>query len=384
MSNNMNLQQEGEGETTHNPTDDNSNSDDIKDYESSPDIPSQDNKLIQSNINNVTDDGKDSDSDSDNEFEQDGDNETSHTNCPPKNNTSDNNDNENKNENHNENINNNPNRSNSNNNQSDKIFNKYNIPCIILVVFIAIYIAKYFESEETEPIPICSQIPDPNMKYKLECPKCDAYNNNGKCIIYVPYSAEQYTLDAKGINNELNDYECTNFLWDLDHNHILASGEDTSLLDMTFISAGREDIELTIYINRTDHKTGQLKYYKEKTCDINLIIYEAPFFGIDLGTTYSCIAYQKDKINAIGRRHTEAIVVDKKAMEYCIPSAVYFGQNMEILIGKSAMKKLKDDPKNVIYDIKRIIGRSSNDVAFTTFKRNHIFNITYDNKRVII
>ncbi len=43
--------------------------------------------------------------------------------------------------------------------------------------------------------------------------------------------------------------------------------------------------------------SGQLKYYKEKTCDLIIIIYEAPYFGIDLGTTYSCIAYQKPYIN---------------------------------------------------------------------------------------
>ncbi len=86
---------------------------------------------------------------------------------------------------------------NNNNNILNNVFihwlfnNNAQFICIMLVVFIAIYIAKYFKSKETEPIPMRSQIPDPNIK-------CDAYDNNGKCIIYVPYSAQQYTLNAEG------------------------------------------------------------------------------------------------------------------------------------------------------------------------------------------
>ncbi len=78
--------------------------------------------------------------------------------------------------------------------------------------------------------------------------------------------------------------------------------------------------------------------------------YEETILGIDLGTTYSCIAiWRNNKIeiipNEIGERTT--------------PSVVYFDTN-EILIGTPAKMKSKNNG-NKIYDAKRLIGRNYDD-----------------------
>ncbi len=47
------------------------------------------------------------------------------------------------------------------------------------------------------------------------------------------------------------------------------------------------------------------------------------YFGIDLGSTYSCIAYQKPYINrTTGQRDTNIVVMDQTNKR--MPSSVYF------------------------------------------------------------
>eukprot|EP01084_Bolivina_argentea_P281503 481642_1 len=143
-------------------------------------------------------------------------------------------------------------------------------------------------------------------------------------------------------------------------------------------------MNVTLLMNATTNPyTTQIK-----TCEMNLIFHDNPVFGIDLGTTYSCISYQDNTQNAYYRRHTHMVVADKKLNEYCVRSAVYFTYdkqgNKKTVIGPDAMNKLKDDPKNVFYDIKRIVGRSPNDKKFESFKKSHDFKILDDNKKVNI
>lgn len=70
--------------------------------------------------------------------------------------------------------------------------------------------------------------------------------------------------------------------------------------------------------------------------------------GIDLGTTNSCVAYMlADK----------AEVIPNSDGDRTLPSVVYIKGN-ELLVGKLAKRKAILEPKNVIFEVKRFIGRS--------------------------
>lgn len=77
--------------------------------------------------------------------------------------------------------------------------------------------------------------------------------------------------------------------------------------------------------------------------------------GIDLGTTNSLVAF----INPDGQPK----VINDTGKGVLVPSIVHFGQNAEPLVGNEAKEFLITDPQNTIFSVKRLLGRSYQDVA---------------------
>src|SRR5690606_38287394 len=74
--------------------------------------------------------------------------------------------------------------------------------------------------------------------------------------------------------------------------------------------------------------------------------------GIDLGTTNSCVAVlegDKPRVieNAEGTRTT--------------PSIVAYTEEGEVLVGQSAKRQSVTNPRNILYAVKRLIGRRFED-----------------------
>ena len=87
----------------------------------------------------------------------------------------------------------------------------------------------------------------------------------------------------------------------------------------------------------------------------------AKIFGIDLGTTYSCISY----VDEYGR----PVVVTNQESSPVTPSVVAFEEGGNVSVGQAAKGKLETDPSNVCSAIKRQMGRR--DYTFTAFGQDY-------------
>ena len=94
-----------------------------------------------------------------------------------------------------------------------------------------------------------------------------------------------------------------------------------------------------------DLKTGEVA--SEKKEDI--------IVGIDLGTTNSLIAYIKE-----GEPVTIKSGAGKNAL---VPSVIHFDAEGAVVVGDTARDRLITDPSNTIFSVKRLMGRSYDDVS---------------------
>jgi heat shock 70kDa protein 1/2/6/8 len=92
--------------------------------------------------------------------------------------------------------------------------------------------------------------------------------------------------------------------------------------------------------------------------------------GIDLGTTYSCVAVWKD--------NQVEIIANDQGMR-TTPSYVAFTDS-ERLIGQSAKNQAGSNPINTIYDAKRLIGRKFSEQGTQSDVKHFPFNVKADSQ----
>ena len=77
--------------------------------------------------------------------------------------------------------------------------------------------------------------------------------------------------------------------------------------------------------------------------------------GIDLGTTNSLVAYIVDG--------QAVILKNERNKHQLVPSVIHLAQDGETIVGDRAKPYLESDPERTIYSVKRLMGKSYNDLS---------------------
>src|SRR5215213_155626 len=81
--------------------------------------------------------------------------------------------------------------------------------------------------------------------------------------------------------------------------------------------------------------------------------------GVDLGTTNSLIA-------VIHPESKKPVVLKEHDGNALVPSVIYFNESGSVIVGDEAKNKLVTEPQNTVFSVKRLMGKSYNDVREQT------------------
>jgi len=99
-----------------------------------------------------------------------------------------------------------------------------------------------------------------------------------------------------------------------------------------------------------------------------------PAIGIDLGTTYSCVGVM---------RNNKVEIIANDQGNRTMPSYVAFTES-ERLVGEAAKNQAAMNPRNTVFDAKRLIGRQFTDKTVQDDMKLWPFRVVNDNSRPVI